>query len=343
MNIFNFGRSSTSTLHRLRTPNCDTKPPCAVIVTICEGGSYDDLYRTVEQTSPSPDHSVALFEASFTDLELISSGNRSNPIVSEVVGAIALVEPQSVVFNFECCGGCRGSSCWQRSVITESSTMQFLKWALQQKHVVMFGDFSLMALISNWSEKVLGPNPFVDIGTCDTEMTLKFNPETLLACPNAQLQNVGRMCNEGTSILHAMSGTIVYTVNPFKSDTPAYKLTVLTLATAHQSLSLQSAAYPAVTVGEYSGTAGHVMLEYPSGGVIFASAGHWIELNRIDANEEGVLQAARLQLGEEYYSELQENLRSARDDEERDMYIQRSCQRVVQSSAPCSYSYAPAT
>ena len=329
-----------STLRRLPTPNCDTKPPCAVIVTICEDASYDDLYRTVAQTSPSPDHSVALFEASFKDLEMISAGSVSNPILSDVAAAIALVEPQSVVFNFECCGGCRTSTCWRRSLISESSTMQFLKWALKEKHVVMFGDFSLMALIANWSEAVLGPNPFVDIGTCDVEMTLKFNPETLISCPNAQLQNVGRMCNEGTSILHAMGGTIVYTVDPSKSDTPAYKLTVLTLATAHQSLSLQPAPYSEVTIGEHSGTAGHVMLEYPSGGIIFASAGHWIELNRIDANEEGVLQAARLQLGEAYYSELQENLRSARDEDERDMYIQRSCQRVVQSSAPCSYSYA---
>jgi hypothetical protein len=29
-------------------------PPCAVIVTILEGSSYDDLYRHTPQTSPDP-------------------------------------------------------------------------------------------------------------------------------------------------------------------------------------------------------------------------------------------------------------------------------------------------
>ena len=40
------------------------------------------------------------------------------------------------------------------------------------------------------------------------------------------------------------------------------------------------------TVGEHEGAAGHVLLTYPSGGMILTSMGHWIELMKIDTSAE---------------------------------------------------------
>jgi len=42
--------------------------------------------------------------------------------------------------------------------------MSLIQLALHRKHMVMFSDFALKALIGDWSEQHLGPNPFVNIG-----------------------------------------------------------------------------------------------------------------------------------------------------------------------------------
>jgi hypothetical protein len=43
--------------------------------------------------------------------------------------------------------------------------MSMVQLALNRKHMVMFSDFALKALIGDWSEQHLGPNPFLNIGT----------------------------------------------------------------------------------------------------------------------------------------------------------------------------------
>jgi len=37
-------------------------------------------------------------------------------------------------------------------------------------------------------------------------------------------------------------------------------------------------------IDSYEGTAGHVLLTYPSGGMILTSMGHWVELMKIDTS-----------------------------------------------------------
>ena len=41
----------------------------------------------------------------------------------------------------------------------------------------MFSDFSLKALIHEWNEEYLGPNPFVKIGDVSETVELHFDPE----------------------------------------------------------------------------------------------------------------------------------------------------------------------
>ena len=41
---------------------------------------------------------------------------------------------------------------------------RFTRMILDKGHMAMFSDFSLKALINEWSERELGPNPFKKVG-----------------------------------------------------------------------------------------------------------------------------------------------------------------------------------
>merc|ERR1711971_1028991 len=72
------------------------------------------------------------------------------------------VEPNSVVFNWECCSGCAS----EKFVCNpETNTvLDLIEFLLSRGHMVMCSDFSLKALIKNWCPTRLGPNPFRKIG-----------------------------------------------------------------------------------------------------------------------------------------------------------------------------------
>ena len=58
----------------------------------------------------------------------------------------------------------------------------------------MFSDFSLKALVKNWSEKYeLGPNPFEKTKEHTGQFQIRFKSGELKECPSAQLQIVGDM------------------------------------------------------------------------------------------------------------------------------------------------------
>jgi len=93
----------------------------------------------------------------------------------------------------------------------------------------MFSDFSLKSLIGSWSEEHLGPKPFVKIGEISSGFNLKFDCNTLKECDSAQLNKVGELCEKGECHVHALGGTILYTVDSEKLKHNKYKLEVLTV------------------------------------------------------------------------------------------------------------------
>jgi hypothetical protein len=94
----------------------------------------------------------------------------------------------------------------------------------------------------------------------------------LKEAPSAQLQIVGDMAEEGLCNVEAAGGTIVYCVDSTCLTETPYKLQVLTVVPGlhppKQSLIAEA--------GGHSGSAGHVLLTYPSGGTLLTSMGHWI-------------------------------------------------------------------
>lgn len=77
-----------------------------------------------------------------------------------------------------------------------------------------------------------------------------------------------------------MGGTIQYCVDSSKINHKHYNLQVLTVVSNIKPPKKQYIS----KVGQFEGSAGHVLLKYPTGGMILTSMGHWIELMKIDTS-----------------------------------------------------------
>jgi len=245
---------------------------------------------------------------------------------------ISCVQPDSVVFNWECCGGCSDEHFHDSSVV-----LGLIKCLLDRGHMLMFSDFSLKALIKDWQDYLLGPNPFIKTGELDSSFKLRFDPGMLISCPSAQLQKLGELASNGQAQLHAMSSTIAYSVKWQKADCSAYNCKVLTVMTELDGSPASPTPGEACKVGGHRGLAGHVLLTYPSGGQILASAGHWVELSRLDVTEAALLQAAA-SYGAAYQNQIQTSMASCSTSAERQQTLNTLSTRMIQSSTPGSYS-----
>lgn len=50
-------------------------------------------------------------------------------------------------------------------------------------------------------------------------------------------------------------------------------------------------------INNFVGSAAHVLLTYPTGGMILTSMGHWIELMKIDTSDKKLFEIAEKQYG----------------------------------------------
>jgi len=227
----------------------------AVLVTIASGQTYDEMFRQNRPTTVPGEH-VSTY---LLDCKEVAEFHRylnseATPTVGTIwqslIQDIRQVQPDSVTLNWECCSDCNGETfptqrtrnrigswCTMNSGCA-NPTMTIIGLALQRGFTVMCSDFSLKALIAEWSEEHLGPNPFVKMGECDMHFRLEFIPSELKNedVPQ-QLQVVGELCAEqGSASVQAMGGTIVYTINPHRQKTEVYTLKVLTVANSIDGL-----------------------------------------------------------------------------------------------------------
>jgi len=314
-----------------------------VIVTISDGNSYDPLFTQVAQVAREGQR-VATYGASPSSLPHIISALSGNQVqgslsgnlhrnLRRLVADIVEVQPDSVVFNWECCSGCCGEHFQDGAVV-----MNLVKRILDRGHMAMFSDFSLKALIREWKDDLLGPNPFIKMSEFGGNFQLRFDPAMLQGCPSAQLQKLGELASDGKAHLHAMGGTIAFSVDWTKADCTAYSCQVLTVM-AQTNGQPVTAPVPQqrCEVGGHRGWAGHVLLSYPSGGRLIASAGHWVELTRLDVNETDLLRAAA-SYGPAFSSEVQASMSSCVSDADRQRTIQTYSSQMVQQSSPACYS-----
>merc|ERR1712137_1367362 len=182
-----------------------------------------------------------------------------------------------------------------------------------------------------------GPNPFIQLPTgCNSQFKIEFFPTQLQqeGVPQ-QLQVVGDLCTEnGFAVVQAMSNTILYTLKPDRKGTSRYTLNVLTVVSEHDGGRLSEDRQKCSIVSESSdvmksGFAGHVMLNYDSGGQLVTSMGHWIELTRINTSLEAVLRVAQHNFGQSELALLQEDLGMQNSDRDREECMQKWAKKHI--------------
>jgi len=321
----------------------------AVVVSICDSESYDALFTTIPQEGAAGTR-VAVYRATSNSLSAILRAFNRDPLpspdqelaamVRQVMADIELVDNDCVVFNWECCGGCSDEGfCEHHQHSASQTTLELMECLIARGSMVMCSDFSLKALIKDWRPDLLGPNPFLQLGTFHRSFKLYFDPATLAQCSSSQLQKVGELCGQGHAVVGAMPDTIAFTVDQSKTQHNAYKVQVLTVVTDMSGFDLDERLPhdKRCQINNHYGAAGHVLLTYPSGGHLLVSAGHWLELSNLDVSIENLRVLAAREYGAEYTSQLVMDLSDERDSaEERSTKMQYWGKRMLTSSAPCS-------
>jgi hypothetical protein len=83
------------------------------------------------------------------------------------------------------------------------------------------------------------------------------------------------------------------------------------------------------------GDAGHVLLRYPSGGMILTSMGHWIELMKIDPSEKKLFEVAQREFGFAFAQQMQNEYQQLNPAAQA-QFRSSNATTFVQNQAPCS-------
>lgn len=311
-------------------------PILSVIVTIFSGTSYDNLFHQVQQVAPGGRISLYSLDLGFVNtffeelkkLEL----SQSNEDMKSFADEIKNLSPDAILFNFECCSGC------SYHFPHPLETIAMITYLMEKGHMVMCSDFAVKSLIKDWQES-LGPNPFVNLGECSSHLELFFEPAILQKSASKQLQMVGELCENGTTTLNVLGGTVIFGMNKLKADNNTYKTNVLTIVTKMPDYPIIPNNDNLWEINERIGTIGHVLLKYPKGGTLLLSAGHWIELSNLNANVDNLEAVAKKNYGEnnEYQMEIDE-IRGLNSELEREERVQKMANKFVQQTTSCNYS-----
>jgi hypothetical protein len=328
------------------SPSEKDLPVISLIITLCSGSSYDELFTKIQQKAPEGGrisvYSVDLASVgrltniltNQVDLSSISDETEKQ-IITELLSDMKDLEPDCILFNFECCSGCHQKT---YSFPQVSETYTFIKLIIDRGNTIMFSDFAVKALIENWDENLLGKNPFMKEGECSSSISLYFDPQTLKDCPSAQLQVVGELSSNGEAKIHALGGTIVFSLDQSKMDENLYDLKILTIATEVGKFDIQHCQRLS-QIKNQKGTLGHVMISYKkTGSVMFLSAGHWIELSNLNADVTNIENVA-YERGGAYQFEMESiKFNNNISEQEKNSQYQVLANKYVQQSAPCNYS-----
>uniref|UniRef100_A0A6S8CHC9 Uncharacterized protein n=1 Tax=Aplanochytrium stocchinoi TaxID=215587 RepID=A0A6S8CHC9_9STRA len=387
----------------------DTEIASVVITTVCDH-SYDHLFQSVPQES----------ELGRVVVYAVKVGNVLTRILRSLKGEEIDVKEcwdakekktledlrencekaghDAVCFNFECSGGYSDSGFGTYS----RHHLELLSFLVKEYGcLTMFSDFSLKALIKDWDTRLLGPNPFVQVGTFSGSMRLVFEPEKLKNSASAQLETVGGLCDDGngkgSAECSAMASTIVFTITKkanennelcskdetelsqkeiTKKNNLPYEINVLSVVEMMCSEGFTENIVNKINgnkgqvvchAAEARGPAGHVIITYPPSasaiaavheqeqeqggddnddidnepvrGAILASCGHWIELMKVDASMERLLDMA----GEEYgvesdrWQSMNQELTSL-SGAARQAKMQEYSHNYIQSRTPAKYN-----
>jgi hypothetical protein len=219
--------------------------------------------------------------------------------------------PQTTTFNFECCSGLS-----HNNFPNEPETFEAIGYFLRNSYIIQVADFSLKCLINAWKKFESNQNfmalfgglcPLKQIGTCNRSIELKFNPKILSECKVAPLRGVGTLSESDFLVLHAMGSTIAFTT--INQNDAIYTTQILTVAEKYDNkkpnidcFELQNA------IGtDFVGSVGHATIQYPEGGILICSMGHFCELDRIHTSQDRMMALASqlpLEMSEDFMTRI---------------------------------------
>lgn len=304
------------------------KKTAAIIVSFCSGSSSDPHFTNTPQKSEEGTKTLVYKADSAAVDQLIDGfeGKFSTETIRQLFKEMSELDPDCTVFNWECSSG------YSSGVFPEGpgKVLKLVSYLLKGRHMVMFSDFSLKALIPNWDAHILGPNPFEKLPTdFGGSAALKFDPIALKESPSAQLQSVGDLSVGGVCNVQCPGGTITYTINRKSADNKSYELQVLTIVT-----NIAANKDKLVETKFGSGLAGHVLLSYPNGGRLLASMTHWAGLVQVDTTEEQLINIAQKQYGAMEVAQIETEMNGMNNEMERREYVRNRANDYVKNSAP---------
>lgn len=333
-------------------------PVASVIITFNHcGSSYDHLFQQQKQISPEGSR-VAVYQVDLSFLpkfnQFYLKGIEDNideitlKNLKDMKADTGHIEKDCILFNFECCSKFSNSVSSDKLNPTYNSSYGFgeirvdmfslLQHLIEKGYFIMFGDFSLKALINDWNSDVLGANPLVYIGGCTGKMVIEFDSKTLLNSNSAQLKAVGELSTDGKLDLSAASDTIIVGVNPNNIDKNGiYKFEVLSKVISYASSTIKFNEY----LLDRTKSLGHASFSYKSGSIMFVSAGHWIELKKMKADIDVMENWAKVNYGEsnEEYKKIK---RCQEKKNKNDISYKGECEylasNMIQQVNNCNYS-----
>lgn len=300
------------------------------------------------------------------------AGQTGRDQLANIARDLALVPNDTVVINFECCSGfqhgfaskpvcaCKPSS---KPVVNSAKipklsvsvgqagpagqagpvgpagpdVLDFVELAISRGFMVMMSDFSVKALMKDWTTQrpVLGSNCLVGLGVANFGVQLWFDKHQLRSCCSTQLKALAELSTSTTADIHCMSDTILFGINHRVADqSQHYKLSVLTIATHCDKQAVAQSDFTCELAGKH-GAVGHAMLVYPSGGILMLAGSHWLELCNIHTDKHQFFDCVDKLYGRD--SQTCNRLRNqydSLDSQQQAAWLQRSAQQTIQSQSP---------
>lgn len=327
----------------------------SVIITFTCHGTFDSLFTQQKVKSPEGTRVAVYgveinrindFVSYYIDGDKQDLDIKSINLIDQLKSEIERVENDCVLFNFECsssfCGGkYKKGDIGSSYILPHKNTIhKLLKHLIEKGNYIMFGDFSLKALINDWDYSILGSNPLVIAGQGSESLELSFNPKQLLESNSMQLKAVGELCPKGKLSMNCMSNTIIIGLDRSKIDNDLYQFEILTTAFDYKKANFieNSDKY---FVGEGKHYIGHASFKYKTGSCLFISAGHWIELKNLNSDIDTMEKVAFKNFGpsSDVYKEVK-SIQTMKQNKQMD-YKQaevKLASKMVQISSNCNYS-----
>lgn len=263
---------------------------------------------------------------------LDSNDNHTNTDFYTIKSIIKNIGYTNTTFNFECCDGCSLYKITPTSTIDEYNTHYFkdktvtqdiinlIEHLLHQESIVMFSDFSFMALIHNWNTENWGDCPFRNISSISNTINVSFPLEEAKQSQFGQLNHLASMVipdektdsgevSSFTISVNTLPGTLIYDIK----ETIHPNLTLYVHSVIQDSDMLNIKYNNSIAYGSknMSGLPVHTVVNFNNRkGVMIVSNIHFKDLYNVNVNIEEIKRRSRELFTVQRSNELIRNLSS---------------------------------